>query len=92
MLYTGFCFDKLRPTGDLVTSSGGKTSGPLSFGGILAETTHAIQQGAHRRGANMGMMSVNHPDILRFIHAKKKLNALNNFNISVKIPTVFAVI
>lgn len=86
---TGFCFDKLRPTGDLVTSSGGKTSGPLSFGGILAETTHAIQQGAFRRGANMGMMSVNHPDILRFIHAKQNLGALNNFNISIKIPTAW---
>jgi len=86
---TGFCFDKLRPTGDLVMSSGGKTSGPLSFGGILAETTRAIQQGAFRRGANMGMMSVNHPDILRFIHAKQNLGALNNFNISVKIPTAW---
>ena len=86
---TGFCFDRLRPTGDLVISSGGKTSGPLSFGRILAETTHAIQQGAFRRGANMGMMSINHPDILKFIHAKQNLGALNNFNISVKIPTAW---
>lgn len=86
---TGISFDRLRPTGDLVTSSGGRTSGPMSFGGILAETTRAIQQGAHRRGANMGMMSVEHPDILRFIHAKEDLGALNNFNLSVKIPTAW---
>ena len=86
---TGFSFDRLRPTGDIVASSGGKTSGPVSFGGILAETTRAIQQGAHRRGANMGMMSVDHPDILRFIHAKKDSAALTNFNISVKVPDAF---
>ncbi len=83
---TGFDFSWLRPTGDIVTSSGGRTSGPISFGGILAETTHAIQQGAHRRGANMGMMSIDHPDILRFIHTKKDLAAFTNFNFSVKVP------
>jgi len=55
---TGFCFDKLRPTGDTVASSGGTTSGPVSFWHIFAETTDAIQQGAFRRGANMGMMGV----------------------------------
>ena len=61
---TGFSFDRLRPTGDLVASSGGTTSGPISFWKVLSETTHAIQQGAFRRGANMGMMSIEHPDIL----------------------------
>ena len=86
---TGFDFSRLRPTGDIVASSGGRTSGPLSFGGILAETTHAIQQGAHRRGANMGMMSIGHTDILRFSHAKKDLAALTNFNLSVKVPDAF---
>jgi len=86
---TGFDFSQLRPTGDIVASSGGRTSGPLSFGGILAETTHAIQQGAHRRGANMGMMSIDHPDILRFIHTKKDLAAFTNFNFSVKVPDTF---
>ncbi|MBN2456796.1 MAG: hypothetical protein JXB29_09745 [Sedimentisphaerales bacterium] len=58
---TGFTFDKLRPTGNMVSSSGGETSGPISFWKVISETTNAIQQGAHRRGANMGMMSVEHP-------------------------------
>ena len=82
---TGFSLDKLRPTGDLVASSGGTTSGPISFWRVFSETTDAIQQGAFRRGANMGMMSVEHPDILKFLHAKQNLKAFTNFNISVKI-------
>jgi len=82
---TGFSFDKLRPTGDRVASSGGTTSGPISFWRVFSETTDAIQQGAFRRGANMGMMSVGHPDILKFLHAKQNLKAFTNFNISVKI-------
>jgi ribonucleoside-diphosphate reductase alpha chain len=82
---TGFSFDKLRPTGDRISSSGGTTSGPISFWRVFSETTNAIQQGAFRRGANMGMMSVEHPDILKFLHAKQNLNAFTNFNISVKI-------
>ncbi len=82
---TGFSFDKLRPTGDRVISSGGTTSGPISFWRVFSEATNAIQQGAHRRGANMGMMSVEHPDILKFLHAKQNLKAFTNFNISVKI-------
>jgi len=82
---TGFCFDKLRPTGDRVASSGGTTSGPISFWRVFSETTNAIQQGAFRRGANMGMMSVEHPDILKFLYAKQNLEAFTNFNISVKI-------
>jgi len=86
---TGFSFDKLRPTGDLVTSSGGTTSGPISFWKVLSETTHAIQQGAFRRGANMGMMSVNHPDIIKFIFAKMNLDVFTNFNISIKVPDDF---
>ncbi len=83
---TGFSFDKLRPTGDLVASSGGTTSGPISFWRVFSEATNAIQQGAFRRGANMGMMSVGHPDILKFLHAKQNLKAFTNFNVSVKIP------
>jgi len=86
---TGFAFDVLRPTGDYVSSTGGQTSGPISFWRIFAETTNAIQQGAHRRGANMGMMSVEHPDILSFIFAKKNLAEFANFNISVKITDAF---
>ena len=82
---TGFSFDKLRPTGDRVASSGGTTSGPISFWRVFSETTKAIQQGAFRRGANMGMMSVEHPDILKFLYAKQNLEAFTNFNISVKI-------
>ena len=82
---TGFSFDKLRPTGDRVASSGGTTSGPISFWRVFSETTDAIQQGAFRRGANMGMMSVVHPDILKFLYAKQNLKAFTNFNISVKI-------
>ena len=83
---TGFSFDRLRPTGDHISSSGGKTSGPISFWRVLSETTNAIQQGAFRRGANMGMMSVHHPDILKFLHAKQDLGAFTNYNISVKAP------
>jgi len=82
---TGFSLDHLRPTGDRVASSGGTTSGPISFWRVFSQTTDAIQQGAFRRGANMGMMSITHPDILRFLHAKQDLKAFTNFNISVKI-------
>jgi len=82
---TGFSFDRLRPTGDRVASSGGTTSGPISFWRVFSETTNAIQQGAFRRGANMGMMSVEHPDILKFLYAKQNLEAFTNFNISVKV-------
>jgi ribonucleoside-diphosphate reductase alpha chain len=86
---TGFAFDELRPTGDLVASSGGTTSGPLSFLQVFAETTTAIQQGAHRRGANMAMMRIDHPDILKFITAKQTPGRFCNFNFSVKIPDCF---
>ncbi|MDD5133978.1 MAG: adenosylcobalamin-dependent ribonucleoside-diphosphate reductase [Phycisphaerae bacterium] len=86
---TGFTFDRLRATGDTVASSGGTTSGPISFWKVIAETTTAIQQGAHRRGANMAMMSVEHPDILKFINAKQQKDAFNNFNISIKITEDF---
>ena len=86
---TGFAFDSLRPTGDLVSSSGGTTSGPMSFFRVFAETTNAIQQGARRRGANMGMMSIEHPDVLSFIYAKRTPGAFTNFNISVKVTDAF---
>jgi len=88
---TGFSFDRLRPTGDRVASSGGTTSGPISFWRVFSETTNAIQQGAFRRGANMGMMSVGHPDILRFLHAKQNIEAFTNFNVSVKITDAWMV-
>lgn len=86
---TGFAFDSLRPTGDRVASSGGQTSGPISFMRVVAEATRAIQQGAFRRGANMGMMSIEHPDILKFITAKNCPTAFENFNLSVKVTEAF---
>ncbi len=82
---TGFAFDELRPTGDFIKSSGGTTSGPITFWRAFSEATNAIQQGAFRRGANMGMMNVHHPDILKFLHAKEKLDQFTNYNISVKV-------
>jgi ribonucleoside-diphosphate reductase alpha chain len=86
---TGFSFDELRPTGDTISSSGGQTSGPISFWKVFAETTKAIQQGAFRRGANMGMLSVDSCDILNFINAKQDITKFTNFNISVKLTDDF---
>jgi len=83
---TGFAFDQLRPTGDYISTSGGTTSGPISFWRAFSEATNAIQQGAFRRGANMGMMYVDHPDILKFLHAKQDLSQFTNYNISIKVP------
>jgi len=82
---TGFAFDELRPTGDYIQSSGGTTSGPISFWRAFSEATNAIQQGAFRRGANMGMMYIHHPDILKFLFAKEDLTQFTNYNISVKV-------
>ncbi|MFO0837377.1 MAG: adenosylcobalamin-dependent ribonucleoside-diphosphate reductase [Phycisphaerae bacterium] len=82
---TGFAFDELRPTGDYISSSGGTTSGPITFWRAFSEATNAIQQGAFRRGANMGMMYIHHPDILKFLHAKQDLSQFTNYNISVKM-------
>jgi ribonucleoside-diphosphate reductase alpha chain len=86
---TGFSFDRLRPSGDYIASSGGRTSGPISFWRVFAEATRAIQQGAFRRGANMGMMSITHPDVLKFITAKSDPTAFENFNISIKVSRTF---
>lgn len=86
---TGFCLDRLRPTGDFIMTSGGQTSGPLSFWDVLAAATTSIQQGAFRRGANMMMIGCSHPDLLKFIFAKQDLSRYTNFNISVKISDAF---
>ncbi len=86
---TGFDFGSLRPNGDIVRTSGGTTSGPLSFLKVFSKATDAIQQGAFRRGANMGMMSIHHPDIIDFIRVKEDLSELTNYNLSVKLTDEF---
>lgn len=82
---TGFAFDELRPCGSYVKSSGGRSSGPISFWRVFCEATNAIQQGSFRRGANMAMMRIDHPDIIKFLHAKQDLSQFTNYNISVKV-------
>lgn len=86
---TGFTFEKLRPSGSMVSTTHGVASGPVSFMNIFNTTTDTVKQGGVRRGANMGMMRVTHPDILRFIHAKNDQHSLTNFNISVNVTDKF---
>jgi ribonucleoside-diphosphate reductase alpha chain len=85
----GINYSKLRPEGDIVASTGGVASGPVSFMRIIDTITDVVKQGGKRRGANMGILESWHPDILKFIHAKEKEGQFENFNISVMIDENF---
>ncbi|KKS16033.1 MAG: Ribonucleoside-diphosphate reductase [Parcubacteria group bacterium GW2011_GWB1_41_6] len=85
----GYNFSKLRPEGDFIKTTGGTSSGPLSFMRLFDTMTEVVKQGGIRRGANMGIMNSNHPDIEKFVSSKEQNKALKNFNISVMLMPDF---